>query len=78
MADRLFEDKVYLAVLARGINLKKSTASSGNSNVENKIAHEAEGALAYLRSREDFWDQIELGKDSSKPPRVCESFRFLM
>ena len=79
VADRLFEDKVYLAVLARGINLKKSSAlTGGTSNVESKIATEAEGALAYLRSREDFWDQIELGKDHSKPARVCESFRFLM
>ena len=83
--DRLFEDKVYLAVLARGLNLKKTkgpgdkTAQQGpGDQVEAKISHEAKLALGYLRAREDFWDQIEIGNDTSKPPRVCESFRFLM
>ena len=83
--DRLFEDKVYLAVLARGLNLKKTkgpgdkAAQQGpGDQVEAKISHEAKLALGYLRAREDFWDQIEIGNDTSKPPRVCESFRFLM
>ena len=81
--DRLFEDKVYLAVLARGLNLKKTkgpaVAAQGlGDQVEAKISHEAKLALGYLRAREDFWDQIEVGNDTSKPPRVCESFRFLM
>ena len=83
VTDRLFEDKVYLAVLARGLNLKKTKgqaaiAQGPGDQVEAKISHEAKLALGYLRSREDFWDQIEIGKDASKPSRVCESFRFLM
>ena len=79
VTDRLFEDKVYLAVLARGLNLKHPGQGTTQGNlVESKIAAEAQSALTYLRSREDFWDQIELGNDRSKPARVCESFRFLM
>ena len=79
VTDRLFEDKVYLAVLARGLNLKHPGQGTTQGNlVESKIAAEAQSALTYLRSREDFWDQIELGNDRSQPARVCESFRFLM
>ena len=74
-SDRLFEDKVYLAVLARGINLKKNAL---NSDVEARISDQAGEALEFLREREEFWDQIEATKENLGPERVCESFRFLM
>ena len=73
--DRLFEDKVYLAVLARGINLKQQ--HMGDSSVVSQISKHASEALDYLRAREDFWDQIEAAEVTSSD-RVCESFRFLM
>ena len=44
VSDRLFEDKVYLAVLARGVNLKKHQWKPDNS-IENKISNEAGEAL---------------------------------
>ena len=55
--DRLFDDKVYLTVLSKRV---------GKDKVQNKVSKQADEALNYLRSREQFWDQIETGTRSGR------------
>ena len=86
-ADRLLEDKMYLSELAKGINIKQRThtgSKDGADNVYKGIKDAAEEALQFLTDREDFWDQLALGKDKGskkgskgRPCKALESTRLI-
>lgn len=58
-ADRLLQDKDYLVSLSRGIGHRPDVEEDA---VEKDIAVTAYEALDFLRSREKFWKQIQLGE----------------
>ena len=62
-ADRLLQDKDYLVSLSRGIGHRPDVEED---TVEKDIAVTAYEALDFLRSREKFWKQIQLGESGAK------------
>ena len=80
-ADRLFEDKVYLSMLAGSLNSNSKFEDDPRIAVERNVKTTAEEALEFLKSREDFWDQLELGKEQrvkkskQNAPKVLQSTR---
>ena len=62
-ADRLLEDKNYLVMLAGGIGVRTDLA---DDTVEKDITDEAMSVLKFLQVREEFWTQIDVGKNRSK------------
>ncbi len=62
-SDRLLVDKDYLVSLSRGIGHRPDVA---DDEVEKNVAVTAYEALDFLRSREKFWKQIQLGESGAK------------
>ena len=62
-ADRLAMDKDYLATLSRGIGQRPGEEED---YVEIEIAETAHEALEFLKSRQKFWRQIQLGESGAK------------
>ncbi len=76
--DRLGQDKRYLAMLASG-EMTKKDRDSGKLNQFVKVT--ANEALEFLRSREAFWDQLDLGhehRQSKSTAKALKSYRWIM
>lgn len=58
-SDRLMEDKNYLTSLASGIGNRPDL---DDDKVEKEITDTAEQVLNFLKLREEFWSQIDVGK----------------
>ena len=56
--DRLLEDKLYLTVLA---NAFEEQAGLRIDVVQRSISNTAVQALEFLKAREEFWNQLQLG-----------------
>ena len=56
--DRLFEDKVYLAVLEQSLPPRVDLEED---MVQQTVCSTAGETLNFLKRREKFWDQIEIG-----------------
>ena len=56
--DRLLEDKLYLTVLA---NAFEEQAGLRIDVVQRNISNTAVQALEFLKAREEFWNQLQLG-----------------
>ena len=85
-ADRLMEDKAYLSSLADCLTKRSGTNCIGGVDMVYKdVKNTAEEALQFLRDREDFWDQLAMGKNKKnmkgtrkyKPTKALESTRLL-
>ena len=82
--DRLLDDKMYLAKLAR--DLAPLSLNPDDPDAVDRVQVEMKSAiietLDYLKGREQFWDQILVGNDStlcsSFAGKAVESHRFLM
>ena len=86
-ADRLNEDKLYLDALSnmftQGVGL--DACDGGVADVHKEVKCVADEALQFLKDREEFWDQLALGKDNgnkkkgkkAKPTKALESTRLL-
>lgn len=77
--DRLLEDKVYLAILSKGIPINPGLE---NDYVSNRVRATAEDALNFLETRNQFWDMMHLRNETSGNKdglsfrgKACESFR---
>ena len=65
-SDRLLEDKLYLTSLAGGgMNQRPDVAVD---RIKRGISATAEEALEYLRMRDEFWSQLELGTGTGTGP----------
>ena len=64
--DRLLEDKLYLTSLSGRI---KERGGFQGDFVKKIISKTADQALDYLKAREEFWNQLDLGSGGvdSKP-----------
>ena len=92
ISDRLFDDKVYLALLAGNLANERPSVPAPDDpfnikedEVQIKVKKTAEEALEFLRNREDFWDQLHLGhtgvstgKGGTGTKRALESRRWMM
>ena len=82
--DRLHEDKVYLRSLAKAIIPKNYQLDRNSAVVQNEVKGTAKETLKYLRDRDQFWDQVQIGMDGSQQGcttfagKAVESHRFLM
>jgi hypothetical protein len=56
--DRLLEDKLYLTALSGRIKEREGLKTD---IVKRNISQTANQALDYLKSREEFWNQLQLG-----------------
>ena len=90
-ADRMLEDKVYLSMLAEsitkvGILTPEDEGGCGTNSIDTEVRAAASDALNFLRSREDFWEQVDVGKEQQqdassrttrrkKPRKVLQSTR---
>jgi hypothetical protein len=72
--DRLLEDKLYLTALAG--RMKERKGAQGDM-VKKIISKTADQALDFLKDREEFWNQIQVGSGVSleSKPRVSRSIR---
>ena len=77
--DRLSEDKEYLSVLANGIGRRLDIQDDGTNKMVQATANQA---LDFLKARENFWDQLDLGQDHRKAKasslRALQSYRWIM
>ena len=62
-ADRLLEDKNYLTSLANGIGNRPDL---DDDEVQKNVSDTAEEVLGFLKLREEFWSQIDVGKNRSR------------
>lgn len=77
--DRLLEDKVYLKSLADGIGIRQDVrVDRTNRNVRATASQ----ALDFLRARESFWDQLDLGQEHRQAKasslKALQSYRWIM
>jgi len=61
--DRLGDDKEYLFRLAHEVNSSNVQARS----VDRKVSAAADEALSFLRARDEFWKQVDLGAKVAAP-----------
>ena len=77
--DRLSDDKEYLSVLANGIGRRLDILDDGTNKMVKATANQA---LDFLKARENFWDQLDLGQDHRKAKasslRALQSYRWIM
>ena len=77
--DRLSEDKEYLALLANGIGRRHDVQDDGTNKMVRATANQA---LDFLKARENFWDQLDLGQDHRKAKasslKALQSYRWIM
>jgi len=78
-ADRLLEDKMYLMLLSNGIGKRTDIRVDGTNRMVQVTAHQA---LDFLKSRETFWDQLDLGLEQrqakSSSSKALKSYRWIM
>ena len=73
--------QIYLSMLADGgIGIRVDVAED---IINEDVSYEAKEALDFLNSRENFWDQLELGSENERKGRkkankTCGSLRWLM
>ena len=65
------EDKVYLSMLAEsitkvGILSPEDEGGCGTNGIDTEVRAAASDALNFLRSREDFWEQVDVGKEQQQ------------
>ena len=75
---RLAEDKMYLSQLASGISRRKDQQDDGTNRMVRATANQA---LDFLKARENFWDQLDLGQDRKAKAhslKALQSYRWIM
>ena len=77
--DRLAEDKNYLSLLASGVDKQNKILDDGTTKLVKATANQA---LDFLKARESFWDQLDLGQDHRKAKasslKALQSYRWIM
>ena len=77
--DRLLEDKVYLKSLANGIGIRQDVRVD---RTNRGVRATASQALDFLRARESFWDQLDLGQEHRQAKasslKAVQSYRWIM
>ncbi len=72
-------DKNYLSLLASGSDKQNKVFDDGTSK---KVKATANQALDFLKARESFWDQLDLGQDHRKAKansdKALQSYRWIM